>query len=320
MTEVHHRNPLKFRWLGRIGIFVLLLGLIVSLWLLNVSKPGTKVTGCWQGCATNEAENGRSLHILSLNILHDYPSLAFLPQRLDLVAAEIKRWDIDIALLQEVPNSRLHGDSVAYLAQQTGLNYAYLRANGNRRLVGFEEGVVILSRFPLQGVSFTELDPQASRFEHRVVLHAVAIMPQSNLDLFVTHLTNGAAAANKAQTESLQTFVANTAKHTAVIAGDFNAAPDSIQIQQLAPNWIDVYQSRYPESPGWTCCVVDLTQADNNSIDERVDYLFLVQAVPDITLQDVQLVLDQPFITANGPLWASDHIGILVTLHFSPKN
>ncbi len=320
MTEVHHRNPLKFRWLGRIGIFVLLLGLIVSLWLLNVSKPGTKVTGCWQGCATNEAENGRSLHILSLNILHDYPSLAFLPQRLDLVAAEIKRWDIDIALLQEVPNSRLHGDSVAYLAQQTGLNYAYLRANGNRRLVGFEEGVVILSRFPLQNISFTELEPQASRFEHRVVLHALAATPQGDLDLFVTHLTNGTAAKNAAQVESLQSFVDKTAKYTAVIAGDFNATPNSAQITQLAASWIDIFHFIQPNDPGWTCCVADLAQADDYSIDERIDYVFLVPAAPELTIQDAQLVMERPFITSNGPLWASDHIGLLVTLTLNPEN
>jgi hypothetical protein len=37
-------------------------------------------------------------------------------------------------------------------------------------------------------------------------------------------------------------------------------------------------------------------------------------AKPEARIQDVQLVLNRPFVTPNGSLWASDHIGLHLTL------
>jgi len=74
---------------------------------------------------------------MSLNVLHGHPRFEHLARRLDLIAAEIRRQDADIVCLQEVPWTRQLGGGAEYLAQRTGLNYLYLRANGNRWAILF---------------------------------------------------------------------------------------------------------------------------------------------------------------------------------------
>jgi endonuclease/exonuclease/phosphatase family metal-dependent hydrolase len=301
----------------RVGRLLLVICFLLIWGLMNVSKPGQQVHGCLQDCAVSAESNGRTLNILSLNILHDYPAMTALPERLDLIATQINDLAVDIALLQEVPNSHKYGDSAAYLAELTGMNHAYFRANGNRRLVGFEEGVVILSRYPLDDVSFVELEPQAGFFENRVVLRATAVTPAGELDLYVTHLTNGDTAVNLAQAESLLEFVTQTRQHTAVIAGDLNARPESSQIKMLSSNWIDAYRTAHPNEAIVTCCIDEIRSSQMDMLEQQLDYIFLAPAQAKTMLEDTHLVMERPFSTPDGPLWASDHVGLLVTLMFA---
>ena len=299
--------------------FICLIGIVIlsGIFLKNIFMPGVQAIGCPQGRATDGGGNGRFLRILSLNMLHGYPDYQYLPQRVDLIASEIRRLDADIVLLQEVPFVKNQNDVVSFLAEQTGMNHVYFRANGNLKWVEFEEGELILSRFPLHDIHFAELLPQAALFEHRVVLHAVAETTQGAIDLYVTHLTNGEAAINKAQTDALLKYVEETAIHTAVISGDFNATEETPQIQTLKSQWIDSYRIVHPNDSGLTCCVDQLLNGDPASFSERIDYLFISPSDTDVIVHDAQLVLERPFPTPDGSLWASDHIGLLVTLELT---
>jgi hypothetical protein len=73
------------------------------VWLLNVSRSGTRVEGCSTGCAPALSENDETLRVMSLNVLHNFRGFAYLRQRLDLIASEMRHRDVDIACLQEVP-------------------------------------------------------------------------------------------------------------------------------------------------------------------------------------------------------------------------
>jgi endonuclease/exonuclease/phosphatase family metal-dependent hydrolase len=253
-------------------------------------------------------------------MLHGFPNFANLEQRTALLNGEIGRLAVDIVLLQEVPWTNEHGQIVEQLAEQNGFNYVYLRANGNRRLIGFEEGAAILSRYPLKNLSFAELQPVAGFFENRIVLHANVETPQGNIDLFVTHLTHGKESINAAQTEALLTFVQNTANFPAIVSGDFNAVEDSPQILKLAEVWQDSYRLTYPNDPGETCCVTDLTNSPPNDLQERLDYFFLVQRAGEmITTLKIERVFAEPFAVANGRLWLSDHAGLLATVTIEPN-
>ncbi|KAA3662237.1 MAG: hypothetical protein DWQ04_14030 [Chloroflexi bacterium] len=309
-----NNHQFKHRLTCVLTIFLISVGIFSYIYLKNVSKPGTEAIGCRQDCATVGGGNGRYLNILTLNMLHGYPDYLYLEQRVDLIASEIRKLNPDFVFLQEVPFIKNHDNFVTCLAEKTGMNYVYFRANGNLKLIGFEEGQLILSRFPLQDIHFTELMPQAAFFEHRVVLHAKTETPQGGIDLYVTHLTNGATEINKAQTNALLEYVEKTATNTAVIAGDFNAAETTSQIKTLNAQWIDSYRTIHPHDSGFTCCVNQLLNGDPNSFDSRLDYLFISPRTNEVIVHDAALVWKRPYPTPDGNLWASDHIGLLVTL------
>jgi endonuclease/exonuclease/phosphatase family metal-dependent hydrolase len=251
---------------------------------------------------------------MSLNVLHGFPRFAHLPRRLDLVAAEIRRQDADIVCLQEVP---WHwGSAARTLAQQTGLNYLYLRANGNRWALLFEEGEVILSRFPLQDAAAVELTPRAGFFEHRVALAATAITPWGEVRVFTSHLTTGDPSLNRGQAADLVALVANDAVRPALVAGDFNAREDTPQIQAL--DWIDTYRTAHPGDEGRTCCIGDLTAGPGEPLEKRIDYLFLVPDAKPAEVVSSRRVFDTPFQEKDGWLWASDHVGLMAEIDLAP--
>lgn len=304
---------------SRYGLVAALIVLaLFAVWLLNVSTVGRPI-GCLEGCAAQGRERREGpLRVMSLNILHDFPDFAYLTERLDLIAEEIRRQDADIVCLQEVPWTPKLGDGARYLAERVGMNYLFLRANGNRSAILFEEGSAILSRYPLRDPAFAELKPQAGFFEHRIVLHATAVPPWGPLRVFVTHLTTGGEALNEGQVASLLAFVQATGSGPAVVAGDFNAREGSPQMQTLAREWIDAYRAANPADPGLTCCVDDLTRGPEEPLEERIDYLFLVPAGYEVKVVAAQRVLDRPLPTQDGWLWASDHVGLMVAVHLGP--
>jgi endonuclease/exonuclease/phosphatase family metal-dependent hydrolase len=299
------------RWITLILAVALLL---VATWFLNVSRPGSRVEGCPEGCATWTLRQEGPLRVLSLNMLHGFPRFAHLDKRLDLIAAEIQRHDPDIVCLQEVP---WHwGLAAEELAGRAGLNHLYMRANGNRWTILFEEGEAILSRYPLRDATAIGLAPRAGFFEHRVALQATAITPWGDLRVVSTHLTHGDPVANEGQSASLMAFVqaGSTPVLPAIVAGDFNARPDSPQIQALLDGgWIDTYRAAHPGAPGFTCCIDNLAGPDQ-VLDKRIDYIFLVPGDDSLTVAGSRVIFDQPAQTDEGWLWPSDHAGLLTTL------
>jgi endonuclease/exonuclease/phosphatase family metal-dependent hydrolase len=296
------------------GWLILLAGLLLVLaWVLSASRPGMAAMGCPRDCATVAERREGPLRVMSLNVLHGFPRFERLPERLDLIAREIRSHDADIVCLQEVPWTRAEGNAAEHLARLTGLNQVYLRANGNRRTIFFEEGEAILSRFPLHDPVFVELAPRAGFFEHRVALQATAATPWGDLRVVVTHLTHGEPEVNRGQAGSLQAFVEAAGDGPAVIAGDLNAVEDSPQIQALSGNWIDAYRTANPGDPGPTCCIDDLHAGPGEPLEKRLDYVFLApQTGHGIRVRRAQRVLDRPAQVLEGWQWASDHVGLLV--------
>jgi endonuclease/exonuclease/phosphatase family metal-dependent hydrolase len=292
-------------------------GLALSLvvWLFNVSTPGKMETDV-ATVPPAETSSITSLRVLSLNMLHGHPDFTYLQPRLDLIAETILRSDADIVLLQEVPWTRKLKSGAKILAQKTGMHYVYLRANGNRWTIFFEEGEAILSKYPLYNLSYTELRPRTSFFEHRVVLHATMSTPLGEVDLFVTHLTNKDEQINQQQAAALREFVQREASHPAIIAGDFNAKENSPQISALAATWTDAFRSSHPLDRGYTCCIDDLRNGPNEILEKRIDYIFIQSYGRDtFIIEDTYLILEAPFPWDDGWLWASDHIGLMTILH-----
>ena len=299
------------RWFSLATVGVILL----AVWVLNASTAGKRAQGCPDGCAIRITRRSGPLRVMSFNVLHGFPNFENLGERLELTAAEILRQDADLVLLQEVPWTRRVGDGAKNLAKQVGFNYLYLRAQGNHWAIFFEDGVAILSRFPLKMPAVVELKPREGFFVPRVALYAVAETPWGGLPLFVTHLASSEDQINRGQVAALREFVASRTDGPAIVAGDFNATPDAPQIESLTKVWIDTYRAVNPQGIGLTCCIDDLHAGPSEPLEERIDYIYLLPG-GGMHVVSAQLILDQPFPFAGNWLWASDHVGLLVSLEF----
>lgn len=284
------------------GPFVLLL---LVVWLGNVSTVG-EPEGCPVGCTSAAERTPGALRVMNLNVLHGFPTFAHLSERLDLVADEIIRRDADIVLLEEVPWALGIGSGSERLAKLTGLNHLALRANGNRFAIGFEEGSVILSRYPLVDAARIELEPSAGPFEHRIALAATADSDWGPIRVVVAHLS-GADAVNGSQAADLVDWVA-AQPQPVLIGGDFNAVPGSATYRGLP--WTDLYRSVHPDDPGFTCCGNELTAPPPAALAARIDYLFAI----GLEAETAEVVLAEPIAIGDGWLRASDHAGLFARL------
>lgn len=293
-----------------------LLCLLGITWILNVSIPGSQPQGCFLGCASIPPMQGDELRVLSLNVLHDRPNYESLEQRLERIGTEIRKLGADIVLLQEVPWILGLGNGAEFIAKQAKMNYVFARANGNKWTIFFEEGEAILSHYPLKKPTVFELNPLAGFFEHRIVLHSVVETSHGELDLYVSHLTNKDKKINREQANSLKTFVEESTSGVGIIGGDFNAKDDEPQIVNLSRVWLDSYRELNPTEDGLTCCIEDLTSAPGENLEKRIDYIFFARSEEvGFKLLDAHVVLDQPIHMEDGWLWASDHLGVLVSFY-----
>jgi endonuclease/exonuclease/phosphatase family metal-dependent hydrolase len=289
-----------------------LAALLAGVWVTQASTVGSP-EGCFQDCGSGSRRPG-PLRILSMNVLHGFPGFDRQGERLDLVADEIIRRGADVALLQEVPWNPWTGSGADRIAQRTGLNHVFLRANGNRFAILFEEGSAIVSRFPLRDIDRVVLAPAAGPFEHRIALAATVAAPSGDVRLVVTHLTGGSGAANEGQAASLLGWL-DEQDGPIVLGGDFNAIPGSTTYRLLAAQLTDAFWSVHPDDPGWTCCIDDLGAPPGTPMQRRVDYLFVSGAGSDtLPPTAAQVVLLEPVETPSGWLRASDHAGVYLEL------
>lgn len=305
---------------GKGVVAICLLGLL-GLWVSQVSTAGDAPRGCFDACSQywGAGKAGR-LRVVSLNMLHGFPDFADLARRLELIAEEIARLEADIVLLQEVPWTLKTGAVAGALAERLGMNYAYLRANGGRYTILFEEGEAILSRYPLEEVRWVTLQPAAGFFENRVALAAQVNTPGGPLWVVSTHLTTRQDAVKAGQSTGLIRF-GEALGGLALVGADFNRDPGGLA-QEAAPPWDDPLGRGQPGEGRLTCCI-DERQDPAETPEKAIDAILVVggwQALEAAgwRVAAAERVFDRPFETLEGWLWVSDHLGVLVELERNP--
>ncbi len=192
-----------------------------------------------------------SITILSANLWHDWPHYRHLVDRLKTFAQLVEQKAADIVLLQEVARTpTIKTDE--WLARRLGMAYFYIRANGDEKAIGFEEGLAILSRFPLTDPQARQLSEMTSPFTRRMALSAHVETPFGGLRAFCAHL--GLISGHNAnQVDHLQDWVNLTTRSgSALIGGDFNAHETSVQIQKTKRSWLDTFRAVHPNKDGTT--------------------------------------------------------------------
>lgn len=292
--------------------------LIIAGCASMASRVGDTLYHCLTDCSVDSARQKAPLRIATLNTLHGYPSFTNLGPRFDAIGEELNRLDLDIIFLQEIPWKKPIGLAAEKLKDSTQMNYVYIRANGNYSLIRFEEGLAILSRFPLRDPRFTEVFPQTSTFEHRAALAVVAETPYGPVNLITTHLSyRKDKQQEETQVSNLLAFIDTLPPYPSILGGDFNSYENSGYIKTIEYGWIDVFRQMNANEPGETCCLSSkrLSNTQDGNFFYRADYIFLKKSpLTEWDLLSAELIFDKPFELNGQTQWLTNHRGIVTEL------
>ncbi|MBI2766904.1 MAG: hypothetical protein HYX53_13465 [Chloroflexi bacterium] len=246
-------------------------------------------------------------------------------ERLDIVIKELKEFNPDLVGFNAASWTKERGSAAAKLARELKMEINYARANpwfpgaskeesdALAKQVGFEEGELFLSRYPVIRAERYELNPRTSESgEGRAALHMVVKGPGATgeIDVYITHLTGGGDKTRAAQTADFVAWVMNTRGKgpTIVMAG---------QSDQTAASTYDFYKSvglkDVAEEAG-TCCRESVV-GEQPPLTVHSDYLMYDRWAP----KSFRLFGDQPMKRADGTLlYGSDHNGVAAVFPIEP--
>jgi len=218
----------------------------------------------------NEGDAGADtpgrLRLVDLNVLHGYPDFRDQEGRFRDTLAALKALRPDVLILQEAWDTADNGRMADRLARALGLHHVYARANGSRRLIGFEEGAAVLSRFPIKEARRLVLSPRKPWWENRIAIVAAVDLGDETLTVVGVHLTYESEEAGRRQAESLLSRLPG--EGSLVVAGDLNAGPGSPAVRvfldagfvDTVPGGIDhVFFPRALDASGWAVQSADWT-------------------------------------------------------------
>lgn len=235
----------------------------------------------------------------------------------------LRRLRPDLVCLQEVIDDGAGRNQARWLAEAAG---EYHVAFGGAPLPGGAGafGNAVLSRWPIEAEQTLDLhhEPRADDIQ-RVVLHART----NRIDVFSVHLNwrFDDGHVRERQVVELAGFVGAQSDGTApmppIVAGDFNADPDSNEIRYLCGlAAVDGRSAYFHEAwrlaggagPGWTWDNRNPCAAAEGEPDRRIDYVFSGWRPnqPAGRPEACRVVCDRALTGT----FASDHLGLLATL------
>ncbi len=172
----------------------------------------------------------RHLRVLQWNVEQDDVGRDSAKERTAALVSLLQQSDADVFVLQGLPS--LHGrEPVAKtLAITLGFDAVSTRASGSRRLLGLEQGIAVLSRFPIRSTERLTLTPNAGALEPRVGLLVEIGGPRGAFSVLGLQLDPRESAVAEAQARTLleelearSSELANAPTNMPLlIAGDFN--------------------------------------------------------------------------------------------------
>jgi len=266
------------------------------------------------------------LRVLSLNIWNKQGPYE---ARLPLLRAELAQLSPDLVGLQEVlrlEGSGSDGDQAAEVS--VGLGYQTAFASAWHIGGGLHFGNGVLSRWPILTTESWQL-PVYAGHETRGLLYALVDAPFGRVPFFVTHLDWQFHLG--AHRELQVAFIADQVERVvsslgecfpAIVAGDFNAEPDSDEIRFLSGlhslggrsvYFADCFRvAGSGLGAGPTYARSNRFAAEVGEPDRRIDYVWV--RGPDKKLRGQPLACR---VVANQPtddVFPSDHYGVLADL------
>ncbi len=267
--------------------------------------------------ADTDSPGAWTFSVLTINLLHDFPTLADIDERTDMVANAINLLQPDLVALQEVSASGLHTSRAEVLADSTGY-VAYWEPVNDYGAV-FQEGPGILSKWPIVWAETYELPhAEASGFGKRGVAVARVQTPHGSIVAISTHLTDETPEKQADQAVAVYETILNLPLPVSgVLAGDMNADPQSLtsmffrgeaEYNGAQANYIDAWVDANGAAPGLT--------HPSDAPEHRIDYVYwLFSSEMSGQTTGCDIVLDE----AVAGLYASNHLGLFCTVHVTPN-
>jgi len=264
--------------------------IILSLFLLLIS-----VCGFSQKKGTSAKLSIKGLKVMAYNIHHANP-----PSKPDLIDIDaivrvIKDQNPDLVALQEVDvNTKRSGNinQAEAIARKLGMNFFFGKAIDHE---GGDYGVAILSRYPLSEAVVHRLPTQeGTKGEPRVLATAKVTLKGTTVRFGSTHLDAQKDSVNrKLQIEEINR-IAGLETTPFIIAGDFNAPPESSIIQQLDKEFTRTCQQCAPTIP-----VINPKKA--------IDFI-AVRPAGQFKIKSHEVINEQ---------YASDHLPVVAVLDYT---
>nr|HEX4314302.1 endonuclease/exonuclease/phosphatase family protein [Kofleriaceae bacterium] len=257
------------------------------------------------------------------------------PERLALIVDELATLDLDALALQEVlafTGLPTQAHELAAALPGWHVHHAPAMQIGP----GLTLGNAILSPHPLVDCAVLPL-PAPPGIEARVAAFARVDLPHGPMPLVSTHLTFQLHLGHVRceQVRALAQHVADRAPIAGpppVLAGDFNAEPDSDEMRFLR-GLTGLGGSTVYFADAWHC-TRDLSNdlhATGATFDRsrngyaarphepprRIDYIYV--RGPDRNLRGEPVRCDLAFVRGKHDVWPSDHFGVVADIHAAPR-
>ncbi|MGH2633216.1 MAG: endonuclease/exonuclease/phosphatase family protein [Tepidiformaceae bacterium] len=244
--------------------------------------------------------------------------------RLALVIQQLQAFKPDIVGFNDVTTTNAHGNEGEALATALKMEAQSIRANpwfpgqtqaqndAIAKQIGYAEGDMILSRYPILKADSMWINPRTSETEGRAALHVVIKTPGplGNVDVYITHLTGGGDKIRTAQADAVLSWIAKTrSSGPLLMMGDLGDGPASGAYQAMSESGlrdIAVADAETGDVPANTCCR-DRVVGLQPSLTTRTSFVFSGGwASEGATVFD-----DQPQKQPDGTfLYGSDHDGL----------
>lgn len=267
-------------------------------------------------------ENKTGFSVLTLN-LHTYQEKDQ-KNKFNVIVDFVDSEDLDVICFQECAqhkrskfvseNNHIREDNMAYIIlkklSQRRKNYYYCWDWAHYSCRVWEEGVAIVSRYPLTGIESRYVSSSKSKTDplgSRKALFAQTCIPNiGKLNIFSVHLSweskgllNQIAHLISFVTEKEDEDVGGT-----VICGDFNDEPTGKGYKQMVDaGFIDSYRSANPEE------ISEKTTID----DKRIDYIFFKSEEGFLMVSESQVVFN-----GYNQRIVSDHYGVVTKFRAIP--
>ncbi|MGI5149324.1 endonuclease/exonuclease/phosphatase family protein [Plantactinospora sp. CA-294935] len=251
------------------------------------------------------------------------------PARRTVLAAELRCLRPDIAVLQET----VVRDAYDQVTDLLGEEYYVVHQRGR---TGDGTGASIASRWPVTNVRqhFLHVTPRVNTAEPWIgsvaLAEVQAPMPYGRILLvhfkpsWQFHLSYERELQAHSAARMVEQAVATDAPNHVILAGDFDAAPDSAMIRfwsgrqslgELSVAYRDVWEDVHGTEGGHTFVPDNPLRVHGGirfEIGRRIDYIFVRadQWGPTLAVAECSRILDR----AIDGIWASDHFGVTARL------